>query len=737
MTAAPAADPSTGHAPPVLLPGLVVLVAMLLAATSMSAVFTDTAWLVQVIVMVAIVVLTGVLFRAVPALRASGLTVIAQFVVAVLAAVYLCVPGTLAAGVLPTGSSFGALFGELATGIDDIYRTTAPAESTPGFRTILTVGFGLITMLIDGLVSDIRAPKVAGILLLLVYIIPVLLAPRELRWWHFAAIAAAFLILMLSSYIGSAHLRSPVTAITAGALALALGVGLPVLLPDISVRPDQPVSAQGDLTVINPFLDLRSDLTSDDETVAFTYTTDDPLAPPVRLTSVSDFDGTTWMPAEFDLDPFAVAVEGLPSAPGVSQDTRTAERRTDIDIVDLDEQHLPAPYAPTLVDGVSRRWIYDPQTLTIVGNGEITAGAQYGVDYLSVEPTAESLRDAAPVSSTEFADLLALPDDTPEVIADTADEVTAGAENEWEKAVALQEYFRSDEFTYSTDAPEDASGDVLADFLEDKQGYCVQFSGAMTAMARSLGIPARIGVGFTGGTATGEGEYEVRINQAHAWPELWFEGTGWVRFEPTPGGPAGTPPPWTESGDEEDAEETASPEPTAEPTTEDAGDEGDDAAEPSAEPTEESTGGTDADSGVSWPLVVGLIGLAILLLALPALLRLVLRGRRLRTPLDPERVWEEIRALARDHGRPLAPATTVHEHLTRLGEHVPGPERDGLAAIGRAVDESRYAGEVRTPLDAEQVRETLRALRKGLAEDAGSAAAVRSRLWPASVFGLR
>ena len=54
MTAAPAADPSTGHAPPVLLPGLVVFVAMLLAATSMSAVFTDTAWLVQVIVMVAI-----------------------------------------------------------------------------------------------------------------------------------------------------------------------------------------------------------------------------------------------------------------------------------------------------------------------------------------------------------------------------------------------------------------------------------------------------------------------------------------------------------------------------------------------------------------------------------------------------------------------------------------------------------------------------------------------------------
>lgn len=737
MTAAPTAAETAPRTPPILLPALLVLLAMTLAAVSMTAVFTDTVWLVQVLAMTAVVLLTGAVFRAVPALRATGMTVIAQFVVAALAAVYLCVPETLTAGVVPSGSSFGQLFAQLSSGIDDIYSTTAPAQSTPGFRTILTVGFGLITMLIDGLVSDIRAPKVAGILLLLVYIIPVLLAPRELRWWHFAVIAAAFLLLMLSSYVGSVHLRSPATAITAGALALALGVGLPVLLPDIAVRPDQPVNTQGDLTVINPFLDLKQDLNTDDDSMAFTYTTDDPLAPPIRLTSVSDFDGTTWMPAEFDLDPFAVAVDGMPSAPGVSADTRTAERRTDISIVDLDQQHLPAPYAPQSVDGVSRRWIYDAQTLTIVGNGEITAGAQYGVDYLSVEPTAEALRAAGPVSATEFEDLLALPQDTPQIIADTADQVTAGSENEWEKAVALQEYFHSGEFTYSTDAPEDASGDVLADFLEDKQGYCVQFSGAMTAMARSLGIPARIGVGFTGGTPTGEGAYEVRINQAHAWPELWFEGTGWVRFEPTPGGPAGTPPPWTEAGGSDEPEETASPEPTEEPTTEEPDSGTEDAGEPTAEATEDATGGDAAPSGPSWPLIVLLGVLALVLLALPALLRLLAAGRRLRDPLDPERVWEEIRALARDHGMPLSPAITVREHLARLSALVPGPEREGLAEIGRAVDESRYAGTVRTELDGARVRSTLGALREGLRKQAGTAAGMRARLWPASVFGLR
>src|SRR5699024_8203382 len=89
----------------------------------------------------------------------------------------------------------------------------------------------------------------------------------------------------------------------------------------------------------------------------------------------------------------------------------------------------------------------------------------------------------------------------------------------------------------------------------------------MAAMARSLGIPARIGVGFTAGTPTGDGEYEVRMNQAHAWPELYFEGAGWVRFEPTPGGPAGDPPPWTTEGSEgeDDAQETEAPEEESSP----------------------------------------------------------------------------------------------------------------------------------------------------------------------------
>ncbi len=86
-----------------------------------------------------------------------------------------------------------------------------------------------------------------------------------------------------------------------------------------------------------------------------------------------------------------------------------------------------------------------------------------------------------------------LPRDLPAVVARTARAVTRGMTNQYDQAMALQQWFRSDgKFTYSTDAPADSGGDAVADFLADRKGFCVQFSSAMAVMARSLGIPARI-----------------------------------------------------------------------------------------------------------------------------------------------------------------------------------------------------------------------------------------------------
>src|SRR5690606_31594525 len=113
------------------------------------------------------------------------------------------------------------------------------------------------------------------------------------------------------------------------------------------------------------------------------------------------------------------------------------------------------------------------------------------------------------------------------------------------QALALQTYFRDiSNFRYDTRVPEARTEDAVWDFLTQRTGYCVQFATAMTIMARTLGVPARIGVGFLPGRADTSvvGRYVVSGRQAHAWPELYFADAGWVRFEPTPATQTGAPP---------------------------------------------------------------------------------------------------------------------------------------------------------------------------------------------------
>lgn len=683
-----------GHPAPWLSACLTGL-AMVLAAISVSAVFADWNWFAPPLVMILLVVASGAALRAVPAIRATGSAVLVQCLVAALAALYLCVPHSMPFG-LPTPAAVGELFSLLGTGVDDIYSTIAPAPSTPGFTAILVVGLGLITILVDGLVADLRAPAIGGVLLLLIWVIPVVVAGPQLEWFHFAAIGAAFVLLLLSRYLAVRVRRSAGFALVAGLLALVLGVGMPFVLPPVDQRPQQPLGKPEDITVVNPFLDLQADLDPSNDQVVLTYETDDPLAPPLRLTSVSAFDGTTWMPEPFDIDPFAVAVDGLPRPDGVAADTPVQERSAQIAVQDLDEQHLPAPYAPAQVDGVERRWIFDPSTLTIVGNGVLSTDAEYTVDYRSIEPTPRQLSEAPAVDADDFESTLALPDDMAASIGETADQVTAGSQNQWEAAVALQDWFRSDEFEYSLDAPAEASGSALEDFLEQKQGYCVQFSGAMTAMSRTLGIPARIGVGFTAGTPTGDGAYEVRLNQAHAWPELYFEGAGWVRFEPTPGGPAGAPPPWT-SAESDDGSGEESEEPTTAPA-EDPTDGGEESAAAEETPTPEAAeDAVTAGTGLPAWLVIGAgVLLLVLLLALPSLLRFLQRRSRLSGDAGDraEGLWEEIAATTIDANGDWDRSRTLRAHQERLADGLAPEDASLLDRAAEVAEAQRYGAGV-------------------------------------------
>ena len=127
------------------------------------------------------------------------------------------------------------------------------------------------------------------------------------------------------------------------------------------------------------------------------------------------------------------------------------------------------------------------------------------------------------------------------MVLDEARRVTSDARSDYHRALLLQDYFRLDGgFRYDLETHSGHGIDSLEEFLFDvRAGYCQQFASAYAAMARSIGLPTRVAVGFTWGewdSGRGEqGAYVVRGEHAHAWPEVYFAGAGWVRFEPTPG----------------------------------------------------------------------------------------------------------------------------------------------------------------------------------------------------------
>ena len=119
-----------------------------------------------------------------------------------------------------------------------------------------------------------------------------------------------------------------------------------------------------------------------------------------------------------------------------------------------------------------------------------------------------------------------------------AQQITKGAHTPFDKAIALEKYFQSGRFKYTLSALNlTNSPQGLLDFLtKDRRGFCEQFAFAMAVLARLVGIPSRIEIGYTAGHKQHNGRWKVTTADAHAWPELYFPGLGWLRFEPTPGG---------------------------------------------------------------------------------------------------------------------------------------------------------------------------------------------------------
>jgi transglutaminase-like putative cysteine protease len=629
--------------------------------------------------------------------------------------------------VLPGPDTWSVLTDLARAGLVTTRQEIPPVPSSLGLMFVVALGMAVIGLLVDVIAVSLRKPAVAGLPLLAVYCVPAAVLPGGLAWPWFVFGAAGYLLLIaadspdrvhswgrvLTTGHGARRNASPPGGPLAGSRRLAAGclvaaVVVPAVMPGLG---EQLLGGEGEvagkgpggsITVINPILRLGDDLRQPGDAVVITYRTTASSPEPLRIVSDDAFDGTKWEPSKGKISRSNKVQNGLPAAPGVSGETARTPLRTEIATRDLNQTYLPLPYPATKVD-IKGPWLYDEHTLNVVGDQIRTRNLSYGVDHLAIRPTAQQLQDAPPAPAGVVELYGKLPPTIPREIATRARSV-AGTGTSYERAVALQQWFRGGGgFTYSENVRspkgKDASSqDAVVAFLRTKRGYCVQFASAMAVMARSLGIPSRVGVGFLPGTRRADGLWEISVKDAHAWPELYFEGAGWVRFEPTPSARAGVAPQWSLPPDvvEED------PEPT--PSTTAA------APVPSAAPQETPAPAVEEEQPVEPPLAERVLAavpwrtLAVAaLLAVLALVPLALsRGARARrwrrarrTPAGQrvEAAWDDLRERLEDLGVRWASSWTPRALQIRLaGDHcLAGSERAALGRLVADVEQVRYA----------------------------------------------
>ncbi len=172
-------------------------------------------------------------------------------------------------------------------------------------------------------------------------------------------------------------------------------------------------------------------------------------------------------------------------------------------------------------------WLADPA---------LTTGSSYQVRALIANPSIEDLRAAGQdYPAWVSGQYLQVPQEIAIQIGDLAAQVTDGLDNPYDQATAITAYLRR-EIEYSTaltELPRDRDP-LLWVLFDYKKGFCMYYASAEVMMLRSLGIPARLAVGFAEGQYDeAEQTYTVIRTDAHAWPEVYFPGIGWVEFEPT------------------------------------------------------------------------------------------------------------------------------------------------------------------------------------------------------------
>ncbi|MEV5436388.1 DUF3488 and transglutaminase-like domain-containing protein [Streptomyces sp. NPDC052682] len=751
--------------------------ATLMAASALLPLVEPASWILQAAFLLAVQSGVGAAARRVPLARV--LTVAAQSVVTVLLLTLAFARRQALFGLIPGPDALRHFADLLQQGADDIARYAIPAPlSSDGIRLMLLGGVLVIGLLVDTLAVTLRTAAPAGLPLLALYSVAAGLSDGGADWLWFLVAAGGYLMLLLAegrerlSQWGRVFGGAPRTpggepsgalapvrtgrriGVVALGIALVVPLGLPAMhggLLDAAGRGvGSGTGGGGTISAVNPLVSLRDSLNVDQDRQVLTLRTknnNDVSDLYIRIVSLDDFDGTTWKPSKRRIEP--VPDGQFPTPVGLGPAVKRDQYETTITAADWYAQDwLPMPYPPSGVT-IQGNWRYEPVGMTLVGDhGQNTRGLTYQVRSLDVQPTPEQLASAPKPPPAIEREYTQLPDSLPPVVGRTARQVTEGATNPYDKAVKLQDYFAvTGGFQYDTRVEVGSGSEGIARFLRDKQGFCVHFSFAMAAMARELGIPARVAVGFAPGTPQGDGSVAVGLRDAHAWPELYFEGVGWTRFEPTPtrgsipsytvpDSPGGSLPNPAQPSQSASQAPSAAPSASESCTVEQRKLDGGCAGE-----SPQAALSTDDDGPEWYALLLWVLGgLAVLLVPLaPMLWRLRTRAVRLgahgRTDADAAvhtlAVWQELTDTAWDFG--IAPDESLTprkaaDRIVRLGD-LDAVTAASVHRVADAVEQVLYAPR---PRPAAGLTEDVHRATAGLRTTAGRAARLRAVLAPRS-----
>lgn len=651
------------------------------------------------------------------------------------------------AGVVPTPASLAQVGATLGRAVDDAQAWAAPVpDQATAFPPLMILIGGVVAVLVDAMAVTYRRPALAGLPLLAAFTMPVAVT-GGIRWDHFLLAAGGFSLLLAAEHLsGVSRWGRPLLAArgrdgtggeapaplgtaammtrSRGALvrvlgpALALAVGGSMLVPDDSGLLGEGTGGggSGQVRIENPITDLRRDLVQGPDVPLVFVRTQDPDPTYLRISALDSFDGTTWRPSDRDLPPSQRLEGELPAPVGLGDDAEGVRYRYELSAFEaFDSEWLPLPFPAVAAEALGD-WRYDAETrdVTTVDGDLTTADLDYSATRLRSTPTPRDLLEALspPVSITQANTDVPFEDGVPAWLQDLVDEVTQGARTDFEQAVAMQRWFRDPaNFTYSLDREAGNGIDDLRTFLtpgpDGRVGYCEQFASAMAVMARVAGIPTRVAVGFLRPDAVGPGTWLYSAHDLHSWPEVFFAGSGWVRFEPTPAQRAPDVPGYT-SGQLPELDETDGPSPTTAPTS----------AAPTAQPEKDVTtagdqgGAQDDASPWRWGVPLLLVLLVLMLLA-PRAVRA--RQRHQRTDIAAgggdqavEAAWAEVRAQLLDLGHTWPERATLRTQQRQLAALLarppvaarshdatpPVPTKEVLAdldALVRSVERARFA----------------------------------------------